>query len=496
MSRAIRPSWNFPSARAATFQATFEFVLRDLARAGNACAVVQTEGPTLHLYATAPADIGTLPQAALTANQYLRLKTGDLAIVNDPSSGSFSLSTFTVITAASLPDGEVLIATRFDSTRRMSANGKLDEEGVRIPPTPLATKHQLNRDLLNAIASHPLAPPQFMTLVERVANDLFEAARRLERMSREPGSELNKVGFKQYLTDAGTAFESTMAKLPLGLANVTGRVAGSNELIKLTLELNESRVHFDFKGTDPATKVGITELTTLGTCVWSVMALLAGNVPLNSAVLEHFQVSAPTNTVLAAKPNNGLERGFSLVVPLLGELTLQALAKINANLKRASSAGSDCLIQLEFANGRALTLTAAPGTGATATEIGTEAYSAWSVQRAASIESLERSSLLTLTAAGVQKGSAGKGAKPGGDAELIAARLREPAKLRYFLGRSASKIEGMNNGRGGVQGELEIVRGQDGTKENLNKLEGTVELQIGDEFRFQGAGGGAWGEPE
>ncbi|RYZ70618.1 MAG: hypothetical protein EOP05_13035, partial [Proteobacteria bacterium] len=112
-----------------------------------------------------------------------------------------------------------------------------------------------------------------------------------------------------------------------------------------------------------------------------------------------------------------------------------------------------------------------------------------------SIESIERNSQITWTAAGVQKGSAGKGAKHGGDSELIAGRVREPAKLRYLLGRSSSKIEGMNGGRSGVPGELEIIRAADGKKETFKNVEGTLELLAGDEFRLQGAGGGAWGEP-
>lgn len=493
-SRTSRPSWNFTSARAMFFQSMFEFVLRDLSRAGNACAIIQPEGSILHLIATAPPDIATLPQAALTCQQYLQLKSGDLAIVNDPSSGSFSLSSFTVVTAASLPDGEVLIATRFDSSRKLGANGKLDEEGVRIPPTPIASKHQLNRDILNAIASHPAAPPQFLSILERVSLELFDAARKLERLAREPGSEINKLMFKQYLVDAAKSFEATTSRLPLGTANVSARVPGSNELIKLHLEVSEKGAHFDFKGTETSAKMGITELTTLGTCVWSTLALIEGKVLLNSSLLEHFNVSAPTGTLLAAKATGGQERGLSLLVPLLGELVLSALAKINTNLVRSSNAGSDALVQIDFSSGKSLTLSAAPGTGATASDSGTEAYAPWSAQRMTSIESIERNSLLTWTAAGVLKGSGGKGAKSGGDAELIAFRVREAAKVRFVLGRNASKIDGLKGGRSGAPGEIEVVRAS-GTKESFSAIEGTFELAPGDELRLQAAGGGAFGEP-
>jgi N-methylhydantoinase B/oxoprolinase/acetone carboxylase alpha subunit len=101
---------------------------------------------------------------------------------------------------------------------------------------------------------------------------------------------------------------------------------------------------------------------------------------------------------------------------------------------------------------------------------------------------------LLWTAHGVRVGSGGKGLKRGGDAELIAARVDEPATLRWFLGRGVMRPEGAGGGKNGSAAEIEIVRA-DGSKETFATLEGTVDLSIGDEVRLQAAGGGAWGEP-
>jgi N-methylhydantoinase B/oxoprolinase/acetone carboxylase alpha subunit len=324
-------SWNFSSARSTFIQAAFDHVLRELTDAGYACAIVQAlDNSVLHVHPTAPPDLATLPQAALTCHHFLKLKSGDLALVNDPSSGSFSLSTFTCVTAASLPDGDLLIAARFETPRRLSASGKIDDEGVRVPPMPIASKRALNRDILTAMSMHPMAAPGLVSQIESASSLLFEAARRLEALARTPGTSITSASFKAYLDDSSSAFESALARLPLGTAVVTGRVLGSNEQIKLTLELSEKHVQFDFKGTEPSSKVGVNELTTLGTCIWSVLALLEEDVPLTSAVLGHFQISAPTNTLLASRAQLSLERGLSLVVPLLGELVHTALAKINS----------------------------------------------------------------------------------------------------------------------------------------------------------------------
>ena len=480
--------WNFSSARSTVVQAAFERALRGLTDAGFACAVIQVkDAAVLHLHPTAPPDLATLPQAATTCQHFLKLKSGDLALVNDPSSGSFSLSTYTCVTLASLPDGDLLIAARFETARRLGS--KVDEEGVRVPPMPIGARRVLNKDILTAMSMHPMAPADLSSKIQSAALLLFEAARSLEALS----SMLNAAVFERYLEDSSAAFETSLAKLPLGTAIVTGRVLGSNEQIKLTLELTEKHVLFDFKGTETSTKVGLSELTTLGTCIWSVLALLGEDIPLTSSVLGHFQVSAPTNSLLASRTSPSLERALSLVVPLLGELVHAALAKINPTLKRAVTAGSDALAQLEFDGNRVVMLSAAPGGGALSGEKGQDAFGAWNPQLAPRIEKSE-SSAFTWTAVGVRTGTGGKGVKRGGDAELIACRVNEPAKLKWFLGRSSKKCEGAGNGRAGSVGEIEIIRAS-GTKEKIDSLEGAIDLLAGDEVRLNAAGGGAWGEP-
>jgi N-methylhydantoinase B/oxoprolinase/acetone carboxylase alpha subunit len=127
-------------------------------------------------------------------------------------------------------------------------------------------------------------------------------------------------------------------------------------------------------------------------------------------------------------------------------------------------------------------------------ESGQDAFGAWNPQSPSSLETAETPAFL-WTASGVCKGSGGKGAKRGGDAELIACKLTEPAKLRWFLGRSTVRSEGASGGRQGATAEIEIVRAN-GTKETFDSLEGTFDLAAGDEVRLQGAGGGGWGEPE
>ncbi len=490
-----RRAWNFSSSRSVFLQSAFEHALKDLREFGCATAVLQTSNlSTLDLRPTAPPDLGTLPQAAITCYQFLKLKSGDLGLVNDPSSGSFSLSTFTCVTTASLPEGALLIAARFSTPRRLGPSGKSDDEGVRVPPMPIASKKVLNRDIMGAIASHPLASADLGFKLERTAELLFEVARKFESLARVAGSGFDQAGFASFLEDSGLAFETSIAKLPLGTAVVSGRVPGSNEQIKLILELTEKHVQFDFKGTETSNKVGLTELVTFGTCVWSVLAMISENPPLTSNVLGHFQVSAPTNTLLASRANVSLERGFSLVVPLLGELIHQALAKVNPTLKRASSAGSEALAQLEFASGKTVLLSSAPGTGAVVNESGQDAFGAWASPSQMSIEALEKSAAVVLSSAGISKGSGGKGVKRGGDAELIACRLKEPAKLRWSLGRSTSQMPGQSGGRTGSAANLEVIR-VGGEKESLTAHEGTIDLQIGDEVRLSAAGGGAWGEP-
>ena len=488
--------WDFSMARSTLVFNVFERIAAQLSERGLAMSIAQTDGPILHVRPQAPEDVATLSHAGATCHHYLKLRDGDLAIVNDPASGGTSLSAITLVTAVAIEPGlDVLMTARFRLSETWGEKAKLDEEGVRIPPTPLAHKGAINRDLLMAIASHPKAPLNFAALVEESAQALFQAARNLKDIANDPKSQFNSASLRRYLEDARKTFDSVLGtKLPLGSANIVKRIPGKKETIKIHLEVSESRVTFDFKGTDSSERLAITELTALGSCIWAVLALIGEEIPINSAVFEHFGVTAPSNTCLSWRNPQGLERGLHIVVPVLCETVAMAFAKLNASLGFATSPGSAALVEIAFATShKRFTFHVLPGAGATSTSDGSDLLAVWGANPHAALPFSQENAQLEVTALGTKTGTGGKGLKKGGDGALVAVRVKEAGSLSWYLGASSVKHEGLNGGRAGAPAQIEIIRARTAETETIDTLEGAVALHVGDEVRMYGAGGGAYG---
>ncbi|MEK7356939.1 MAG: hydantoinase B/oxoprolinase family protein, partial [Bdellovibrionota bacterium] len=349
--------WDFSMARSAHLHSVLERVAKPLADRDLSFAMIQADGTALHVRAASPADLASLPHAASVCHQYLRLKEGDLAILNDPASSGTSLASITLVTALSIEPGfDVLFATRFRLGETWGTKGALSEEGVRIPPTPLAAKGEINRDLLAAISGHPATPMGFAAAVEKYSKLLLEAAARVKSIARDPKTQLSSNGIKAYLADSRKIVTTLMHRLPLGTMTVARRIPGAKETLKLHLEVTDEKVLFDFKNSDNSDRFAVTELTALGSCLWTVLALLGEDVPVNAALLEHFQISAPSNTLLSWKAPLGTERGLQTIVPAICETVVKAFAKLNPLLDVASSAGTSALAQVAFGGVKKLTI--------------------------------------------------------------------------------------------------------------------------------------------
>lgn len=493
--RPIRKSWHFSLAQSESLYRLLDETLVPL----GCSALVLPGGQALHMRPSGPADLATLPQAASLCLQYLRLGDLDGALLNDPFSGGTTLSELTLVVGVCFetagPEAEVLLARRIPLPVRLSETDKLDDQGVRIPPTPLATRGKLNMELLGAVSAHPLAPKNFADIVKTAFDEMLATAQEIKNLARDPGGEFKKANFKRYLTDSSLAFEVLMSRLPLGTTLVTTQLP-SGETIKLQLEINEKRVHFDFAGTDASVQIGMTDLVTLGACVASTAAALKTPIPLNAGSFEHILVSTPSKTLLSSRAPTGIFKGINTGVAAVCALVQTAFAKLNTSFRAAHGAGADGHFELRFKDGRVFSGRVAPGTGASKDQTGHDGIALWSSRLTAthSIEREERKAPVTVSMAGLRGGSGGKGKLNGGDGALRVLTVAEPGEFRWSMGRMMERHDGIDSGRAGSQGEIEIVRAN-GTVETLSNSEGVTQIGSGDQIRIFAAGGGAYGEP-
>lgn len=466
-------------------------------------AVCLPDGTSLFVQPSSPADIATLPQAASLCHRYLKLADGDVAVANDPYSGGTTLSDFTLVLGVKLkggaaPEVDLLLARRISLAPRLPLTGKLDDEGVRVPPTPLGNIESLNRDLLLAIASHPTAPRGLFESVTRAIEQLAAAAELLRRVGRDPGSILSSTNFTRYLDDSSAAFDALMSHLPLGTSIAT-RQLSSGETLKLQLKITESRVHFDFAGSESSGKIGLTELATFGACWAATVAASGESVPLNAGSFQHLLVSAPLKTILSSTPPTGTYRGMTEGIAAVARLSFDAIAMHKANIRAAQSAETNGCFQFVFDDGRIVSLQVPPGAGANLRHAGIDANSTWVPldDFAMSPETLERDFPLTMLSAGVRANSGGQGKFRGGHGSVVSFQLLAAGELRWQDAMLGRKHDGLESGRAGIPGAIEIVRASSpNRREEITTASGSIRLSLGDQVYLLSAGGGGSGEPK
>jgi len=478
------------------------------AAAGGSSAIVSPEGTTLFVNPTSPADIATLPQAASLCHRYLKLGDGDVALTNDPFSGGTHLAEFTLVTGLALSGGAIdfLLARRVAFHPRLPDDNtkpaRLDDEGVRAPPMPLGSLGNLNRDLLQAISTHPLAPRGLFAEVEGACAELQKTAEILKNIAREPGSILGKrvleKNLNAYLEDSSRVFDMQMGKLPLGTALVT-HAFPSGETIKLQLKITEDRLQFDFAGSESSSRLAMTDLATLGACFASTVSAFDSTVPINSATLQHVQVSAPVRTILSAAPPVGTLQGMLEGVPAVCQLGRKAFARLNANFRESSSAPNFSEAQFLFDDGRLLGFAVPHGTSATPQSPGTPAFSPWLAAPALfngasdALARWEREFPVRFLSAGVRSASHGNGKNTGGLGASVGVLLEAPCEFKWLEPALGIRHEGLESGRSGGPAQIEIVR--NGKREDVSRASGKLRLEAGDRLFMLTSGGGGFGEP-
>lgn len=498
-ARAPKKSWHFSMLQSESLAFLLESFLTPLGHG----ALVLPEGKTLHLRTNRAQDIATLPQAALLCHQYLNLRDGDVAIVNDPYSVGTLLSDLTLVVGVRFEENpgvdeiDLLLAQRISFPPRLPQSLALDSEGVRIPPTPVGRIDNLNSDLLNAIGAHPLAPENFVETVNEAGLKIEAVRQKLKIAGTDPGSELKKIDFKRYLADSARAFRNMLGRLPLGTVLHSTRLQPGGELLKLKLDVTETFLNFDFAGSDSSDSIHLTDLITFGACVAATLETFHLNLPLNSGTLEHFQVSTPAKTLLSGRAPTGVFRGMQSGLGSVCNLVVHSFAKLNPSLRSAKGVGCRGYFEIEFENGQRLADSVAPGEGAQPNESGAHAHALWHPQDAnsLSVEELEKKYPLVVTQAGLRSNSGGKGSHLGGDGAVKAYRVKSNAKARWIFGPLMAKQEGLASGRSGLSGEIRIVRSSSQHVDEFTTPEGEVLLEPGDEIRFLAPGGGGFGPP-
>lgn len=470
----------------------FKNALADFSRS----AVVTTDGELLFVQTETLSDIATLPLTSHTCMQYLKLGDGDVGLCNDPYSGGGILSNFSLVTGISLGaqnnNADLLISVKLTLKPRITNSLKLDDEGLRIPPTPIMVNGEMNTDILNAMSEHPLYPPELKLALPAAVQNLIQIKESIKKTLKEFKLDFNKNEIKDFLKYSNKSAQEALEELSDGESKVDFELT-QNEKLKLKILVNRGRVKFDFSGTDMGRTHYLTFAATFGACVGALFAFTRKEIPINSGTTSLIEVIAPKGSLVNSNFPKPVALGLTDGLDVVANLVISGLGAIDKKKLVATGGASHCAFEIRFADGRRFYDRAHPGTGATSSSAGVHGQSLWwRAKLNTSIEEIERRYPLLISNVNYRMNSGGSGLYGGGNGMTKTYHLLEPAQFVWSMTDAIDKPVGLNGGKAALGPEMILVRGDERTR--LPAI-GEMKVLAGDQIWVLASGGGGYGAP-
>lgn len=477
-------------------QAQYEQFL-NLFQSFSRVTLLNADHETLFLKYQTLSDIGTLPQSVEISNRYLHIQDGDIVLTNDPYSGGTLLSSPTLVMGIGLRTfkgqvpAELLVASRLTLCPRVGAFKNVDEEGLRIPPSPYYIRGCANLPIVEALRTHPQSPKNFTEQITAECLRLLDLRDKIKTRIQSGELDFSKARMKKYIQCSETAFKRRLDDMGEG-SGFSELDITPNETIKLKLEHHDSHFNFDFTGTTSGETLFLTDSTTIGVAVGTVLSLLNQDVPINSGVYSHFDVKAPKGSLVNAAFPRPLFLGHTDGVNILANVIVRCMSQLRRKHSWASSGCSYCSYEIRFRHGRTFVDSLPIGAGASISGPGLSGIDLWRrVPTDLSVENWERRFPLQIINTGFRPESGGDGKHSGGMGAVRSLRVLEDATLHWAHAQPLHKPEGIDGGRSALGAEM-IIERTDGQKEEL-AYHGQADLKKGDILTVLSPGGGGYG---
>lgn len=367
-------------------------------------ALLTIEGDVLAVRGKKPATYGTLTTAVTTTSKYLKLQEGDIAILNDPYSGGTLLSEITFVVAVS---EDLLWAVRRPCCKGLKLVKSIEEEGIRIPPTPILQKGQLNEMILTAIQSHPACPANFSIWIREQVDDLTLKAKKLFEAIEFTGFTITSELLDDYVQICKNSAIRMVTEKAGGETRVDVHL-DSGELLRLNLEISDGKIAIDFSGTSASKELALTESAVFGACYYSLAKFYNFLDLTNSGTYAMFQITQPAGCWLLSKYPASTYKGMTAGIAAIQAAMELALAKIHTKGGSYHTSFSSAQVDLHLDN-KNFFMEFAGGSGATRSEDGKDTY-----VKPFSIEQLEQNFPIKVQQVSRRERSHGTGKFSGG----------------------------------------------------------------------------------
>lgn len=443
-------------------------------------ALMTTDGDILAVRGTQAVSYGTLTAAASTVNKYLHLQEGDIAILNDPYSGGSILSEMTFVMAAS---EDLLWVTRRSLGISVKIAQNIEEEGLRIPPTPLRQKNQINEMILSAMQAHPSCPPNFVPWLKEQCQDLTLKSKNLHEAITYAGFTITGELIEEYLELSKQTSAQKIGEKASGEARVD-IILDSGELLRMNMNIQDGHISLDFSGTTASKTVSLTESATYGACFHAISRYYEFDHLANSGSFSILQITKPTGCWLIAKYPAPTYKGMTCGVAAIQTAIDLALSQIHQKNEQALS--SNCALQFDLQHhNKNAVLTLSGGKGASSSREGKCAHT-----NVFSIEQLERDFPIKIQRVDQRNSLGGKGKFNGGRGLILKLEVRDEVQATWLTDLTLHRPRLSKNCSHGDVSEITLEN--EGIHKNLPVL-GQQKFHSGDMITLCSGSGGGFG---
>ena len=502
-------------------------------RRDYSCAVFDGRGRVVAMGDHMPVHLGSMPMSVAAAVDALRLRPGDIAMLNDPYAGGTHLPDITLVmpvfaggtsSAGGTKRGSrgvgdkpiFYVANRAHHAdvggarpASMGLSEEIYQEGLRIPPVLIARGGKIEGDVMALLLANVRTP------VER-EGDLgaqLAACRLGERRLLEIRAKYGARKVALYL-DALQAYAQRLMRA--ALARIPdGRYTGEDFMdddgfnpepvrLRVTVEIRRDRALIDFAGTVPACRGSINAVLAItASAVFYVFRCLLGeDVPACAGLMAPIELRAPRGSVVNAQAPAAVAAGNVETSQRIVDVLLRALGRALPHRIPAASSGTMNNLSFGGLDPRTGALfayyeTIAGGMGARPGADGLNAvHTHMTNSLNTPIEALESAFPVRVRRYAVRRGSGGRGRFRGGDGVIREIEFLSRVQGSILSDRRTTQPYGLSGGKPGRAGRNLMLVPTDSGRLRTSRVasKASFEAEPGAVLRIETPGGGGWGQ--
>jgi N-methylhydantoinase B len=443
------------------------------------------------------------------------IKDGDVFVSNHPYAGGLPHVSDMAFVAPVFAAGELVafsgsIAHKADVGGAVagstSANAtEMFQEGLLLPPIKIVDGGAAQTDIERIILANSRQPALVAGDIHAQIAVTKMGAARVEELCARFGAQTVTDAFAAILKGAADELHAAIAKLPEGESSAQGLLDSDGVVldkpIKLavTVTVKGGVASFDFSNSDPQARGPVNlRPSMVEACVfYSLIGCLGPDLHFNDGMRDVVRVTYAPRTVTNAEAPAPVSN-YQMVNLKLVDVILEALAHFHP-ARAIANAGSSSALTIAWAKGR-------PGQSNMQYEIMGSAYGGGMGHDGASatathlsnlhitpIEILESEFPCRITRFDLVPDSGGAGRWRGGLSLEREYELLEDATVIRRYDKSRFPPNGVAGGKAGRGARFVIGLGT--AQEHVTPSSGRYEMQAGERFLLQSAGGGGCGDP-